>query len=85
MTPAKPRHLLAVLEDCESHGISLAAKPSGLSVRGEVTPELREELRRHKLNILCYLRTGLCHHELEPEVCKVCSGYVRQLIESEAS
>ncbi len=26
---------------------------------------------------------GLCIHELEPNVCKVCNGYVRRLIESE--
>ena len=75
------RHLLAVLRDCESRSISLAAKPSGLSVRGALTPELREELRRHRLNILTYLRTGRCHHELEPEECNVCNGYVRRLIE----
>jgi hypothetical protein len=42
---------------------------------------LREELRRHKLNILNYIRTGQCHHELEPEECNVCNGYVRRLIE----
>ena len=28
---------------------------------------------------------SLCIHELEPEVCKVCNGYVRRLIEGEAS
>jgi hypothetical protein len=28
---------------------------------------------------------GLCIHELEPDVCKVCNGYVRQLIESEGT
>jgi len=79
------RHLLAVLNDCESRGIRLAAKPSGLSVRGEATPELREELRRHKPHILTYLRTGRCHHELELDVCKVCNGHVRQIIERQAS
>lgn len=79
------RHLLAIIEDCESRGISLAVKPSGLSVRGSLTPELREELRRHKPNILTYLRTGHCHHQLEPKECKVCNGYVRRLIEGEAS
>jgi hypothetical protein len=77
--------LLEILQECESCGVSLAAKPSGLSVRGELTPELREELRRHKPNLLHYLRTGNCYHELEPKTCAVCSGYVRQLIESEAS
>ena len=79
------RRLLAILEECESRGIRLAVKPSGLSVRGELTPELREELRRHKPNILTYLRAGLCHHELKPDVCAVCSSYVRRLIEGEAS
>ena len=75
------KRLSEILRECAKRGVSLAAKPSGLSVRGELTPELREELRRHKPNILRYLRTGLCHHELEPEVCKVCNGYVRKLIE----
>jgi len=28
---------------------------------------------------------GLCIHELEPEVCKVCSGYARRLIEDEST
>jgi hypothetical protein len=28
---------------------------------------------------------GLCIHELEPDVCKVCSGYVRRLIEGEGT
>ena len=79
------RRLLSVLQDCDSRGVRLAVKPSELSVRGELTPELREELRRHKLNILTYLKTGRCHHELEPKVCKVCNGYVRQRIEKEAS
>jgi hypothetical protein len=73
--------LLEILKDCENRGVHLAAKPSGLSVRGELTPELREELKKHKLNVLTYLRTGRCFHELEPEVCKVCNGYVRKLIE----
>lgn len=75
------RHLLAALEDCESRGVSLAAKTSGLSVCGNMTPELREELRYHKPNILHLLRTGRCHHDLEPDVCKLCNGYVRRLIE----
>ncbi len=79
------RYLLAVLNDCESRGIRLAAKSSGLSVRGDLTPELREELRRHKPNILTYLRTGRCHHTLAPDVCKVCNGHVRQIIERQAS
>ncbi len=73
--------LSEILQECENRGVHLVAKPSGLSVRGELTPELREELRRHKPNILYYLRTGNCHHELEPEVCAVCSGYVRQMME----
>jgi hypothetical protein len=77
------RCLLSVLQDCESRSVRLAVKPSGLSVRDELTPELREELRRHKLNILTYLKTGGCHHELEPKVCKVCNGYVRQRIEKD--
>lgn len=73
--------LLEILQECDNRGVSLAAKPSGLSVRGELTPELREELRRHKPNLLHYLKTGLCHHEMKPEVCKVCNGYVKKLIE----
>ncbi len=28
---------------------------------------------------------GLCKHELEPDACKVCNGYVRRLIESEGT
>lgn len=79
------RRLLAILEDCESRGVSLAVKPSGLSVRGELTPELREELRRHKPNVLYYLRTGRCHHELEPEACKICNGHVKEMIEEGAA
>lgn len=66
--------LLEILQECESRGVSLAAKPSGLSVRGELAPELREELRRHKPNLLHYLQIGRCHHELEPKTCAVCSG-----------
>lgn len=76
--------LLEILRECERRGIHLVAKPSGLSVRGELTAELREDLRRHKQNILTYLRTGRCHHDLEPDVCKLCNGYVRRLIEGEA-
>lgn len=77
------RHLTAVLEDCERHGIHLTARGNGLEVRGPLgrMPELREELLRHKPNILCVLRTDRCHHELAPDVCKLCNGYVRQLIE----
>lgn len=77
--------LSEILRECESRGVSLAAKPSGLSVRGELTAELRAELKEHKPNILHYLRTGRCHHDLEPDVCKLCNGYVRRLIEGEAS
>lgn len=76
--------LSEILRECESSGVSLAAKPSGLSVRGNPTPELREELRGHKPNILHYLRTGHCHHDLEPDVCKVCNGYVRKHVDREA-
>ena len=79
------RRLLAILRDCENQGVHLSANGSGLEVRGSSTPELREELQRHKPNILHYLKTGNCHHELAPKTCAVCSGYVRQLIESEAS
>jgi hypothetical protein len=75
------RHLLAVLKDCDSRSMSLAAQPSGLSVRGELTPGLREELRLHKPNILTCLRTGQCHHELASQGCKMCYGYVRRLVE----
>ncbi len=75
------RHLTAVLEDCEGHGIRLEVNGKGLGVHGSSTPELRDELKHHKPNILAYLRTGRCHHELEPEVCKVCNGFVRRLIE----
>lgn len=79
------RHLAAVLADCEHRGIRLAVRGGGLEVRGSLTPELREGFRWHKPNILHYLRTGLCHHELEPKACKVCNGYVWRLIEEEAS
>ena len=80
------RHLAAVLENCERCGVYLAVRAgNGLEVRGELTAELREDLRRHKPNILHYLRTDRCHHNLEPDVCKLCNGYVRRLIEGEAS
>jgi hypothetical protein len=46
---------------------------------------LREELRLHKPNILTYLKTGWCHHELEPEEGKVCNGYVGRLFEESVS
>ena len=77
--------LAEILRECESRGVRLAVKPSGLSVRGALTPELRKELRRHKFNILQHLRTGNCHHELEPKVCAVCSGRVRKMIKQEES
>lgn len=73
--------LSEILQECKRHGVQLAAKPSGLSVRGNLTPELREELRRHKPNLLHYLRTGNCHHDMKPEVCKVCNGHARKLVE----
>lgn len=77
------RHLTAVFEDCEQRGVRLlAADGDGLEVRGPSTPKLRQELRFHKPNILTYLRTGRCHHELAPERCAVCSGYVRRLIKT---
>lgn len=79
------RRLLAILRDCENQGVHLSANGSGLEVRGSSTPDLREDLRRHKPNILTYLETGRCHHGLEPKTCAVCSGDVRKLIESEAS
>lgn len=82
------RRLLEILEDCKSRGISLKARTGDeLEVNGplESLPELREDLKKHKSNLLHYLRTGNCHHELEPKTCAVCSGYVRRLIESEAS
>jgi hypothetical protein len=75
------RRLLDVLKTCESEDLRLKANGAGLEVRGSSTPELREELSYHKANILAYLRTGRCHHELEPEECKVCSGEVRRRIE----
>jgi hypothetical protein len=75
------RRLLAVLKTCKSQDIHLKANGTRLEVRGSSTPELREELSYHKPNMLAYLRTGRCHHELEPEKCKVCSGEVRRLIE----
>lgn len=77
--------LCEIFQECKNRGVHLAAKPSGLSVRGELTPELREDLRHHKPNIVHYLRTGHCHHELEPKICAVCSGRVRNMIEQEAS
>ena len=79
------RRLNAVLEECERHGVHLVAQAgNSLEVRGSLPPELRGELKRHKPNILTDLKTGLCHHELEPEECKVCTGYARRLIESQA-
>ena len=79
------RRLLEVLRECESGGVRLDVKASALSVRGGLTPGLRDELKRHKPNVLHYLRTGRCHHELQPEECKVCNGYVKKLIEEGAS
>ena len=76
------RHLTAVLNECERHEIRLAVKEDRLEVRGDLTPELRENLSHRKLNILTYLRIGRCIHELEPDSCKVCNGYVRRLVES---
>lgn len=73
--------LVEVLRECERGGVSLAAKPSGLSVRGNPTQELREELRGHKPNLLHYLRIGVCHHGVAPDACAVCSGRVRRMIE----
>ena len=76
------RRLAAMLERCKRNDVYLKARDGNeLEVRGELTPELREELKRHKLNILTHLKTSLCHHELKPEECKVCNGYVRRLIE----
>ncbi len=75
------RRLLEILDECERRGVRLEAKPSGLSVRGVPAPDLKEDLRRSKPNILAYLRTGRCHHELPPEDCKVCNGYAKRLIE----
>lgn len=72
--------LSEILRDCEDRSVHLAAKPSGLSVRGEPGPELRAELKQHKSNILHCLRTGNCHHDLKPAACKVCNGYVKRLI-----
>jgi hypothetical protein len=80
------RHLTAVLEECKRHRVHLADRNvNDLEVHGSLTPELREVLSQCKPNILTYLRTGQCHHELEPYVCKVCNGYVRQIIERHES
>jgi hypothetical protein len=73
--------LSEILRECESSGVSLAAKPSGLSVRGELTAELKEDLRHHKPNLLHYLRIGVCHHGVALDACAVCSGRVRRMIE----
>ena len=75
------RRLLAILQDCQGQNISLSVNGDGLEVRGSSTPELREELRRHKHNILTYLRTSLCHHVLQPEECALCSGRVQQYLQ----
>ena len=75
------RRLLPILRDCEARGVRLSVNGANLDVCGPSMPELREELKKHKQNILHYLRTGNCHHELKPEKCAVCSGYVRRLIE----
>ena len=75
------KRLLQILRDCEDLGVRLSPNGANLDVRGPSTPELREELLREKSNVLHYLRTGNCHHELKLEKCAVCSGYVRRLIE----
>ena len=78
------RHLSAVLEKCKRRGVHLTARAgNGLEVRGNLTPELREELSRCKPNVLSVLSTGRCIHELTPERCKLCNGEVRRLIESQ--
>lgn len=80
------RNLTVVLEECKRRGIHLAARAgNGLEVRGPLArmPELREELSHHKPNVVRVLLTGRCIHELEPDTCKVCNGYVRRLIESQ--
>lgn len=76
------RRLAAILRDCETRGVRLAADGQRLEVRGPSTPELRKELKARKPNVLHYLRTGNCHHELEPAICAVCNGCVRRLIEN---
>ena len=79
------RRLLAIWEECEDRGVRLSAKDGGVEARGPSTRGLREELRRHKPNVLYYLRTGNCHHGLEPAACNVCNGTVRRLIEERAT
>lgn len=74
--------LAAILKDCEARGVRLRADGGKLEVRGPSTPEIREALRCNKTNVIHYLRTGKCHHELEPEECAVCGGHVRRLIET---
>ena len=75
------RHLTAVLKDCKSRETHLNTNDDGLEVHGPLDgmPRLREEFRLHKPNILTYLKTGWCHHELESQGCKMCNGYVRRL------
>lgn len=78
------RRLANILRDCEKRGVRLVANAEEkLEVHGPSTPELREELRASRANVLHYLRTGRCHHEIEPENCAVCSGHVKRLIASE--
>jgi hypothetical protein len=79
------RRLAAILEGCKRDDVYLKSwDGKELEVRGDLTPELREALKRHKPNILAYLKTSLCHHDLKPEECKVCNGYVRRPIESQS-
>jgi tRNA U54 and U55 pseudouridine synthase Pus10 len=81
------RHLTAVLNDCKCRVMHLHTNDDRLEVHGplESRPGLREELRLHQPNILTYLRTGQRHHELEPEECKVCNGYVGRFFEESVS
>ena len=78
------RHLSAVLEECKRRCVHLTVRAgNGLEVRGNLTPELREELSRCKPNVLSVLSTGRCIHELTPERCKLRNGDVRRLIEGQ--
>jgi hypothetical protein len=91
-----PLTVSEVLAEIQRWG-SGAGKNAELYRRGELSEEKAVEYvtcailtrrrqsfevwRHHALAVRKAL--GLCIHELEPNVCKVCNGYVRRLIESE--
>jgi hypothetical protein len=93
-----PLTVSEVLEEIHRWG-SGAGKNAELYRRGELSEEKAVEYvtcailtsRRQSFEIWRHhapavrKALGLCIHELEPDVCKVCNGYVRHLIESEGT